>query len=116
MRLHHLAFRTAQLDALVGFYRDVIGLPVVKETGRSTWLRLDDAVLMIERAGDGEPAVPAGSLELVALAVDPVQRTSLTARLAARGIAVEGETEHTTYFRDPDGRRVAVSTYPLTGG
>ncbi|MGK0362643.1 MAG: hypothetical protein ACI9U2_004964 [Bradymonadia bacterium] len=26
-------------------------------------------------------------------------------------VAIESETEHTTYFRDPDGRRVGVSNY-----
>ncbi len=59
---------------------------------------------MLERAGDGEPRVPAGTMDLVAFAVEDKE--------AWRGrIAVEAETEHTLYFRDPDGRRVAVSSY-----
>jgi hypothetical protein len=38
-------------------------------------------------------------------------RASWTARLAAAGVAVEAQTEFTLYFRDPDGRRVALSAY-----
>ena len=52
-------------------------------------------------------------MELVAWQVDAQDRAAVRARLAAEGVPIEHETEHTTYFRDPDGRRVAVSTYPL---
>jgi hypothetical protein len=33
--------------------------------------------------------------------------------LASSGIAVESRTEHTRYFRDLEGNRVAVSCYPV---
>ena len=70
----------------------------------SVWLDAGDAVLMLERAGEGEPEVPAGAMDLVAFAVDDKE--------AWRGrVSVEAETAHTLYFRDPDGRRVAVSSY-----
>jgi hypothetical protein len=35
------------------------------------------------------------------------------AALSNAGIAIEAETPHTIYFRDPDGRRVALSDYPF---
>ena len=49
----------------------------------------------------------------MAFRVDDPGRVQVRARLATAGVAVEHETLHTTYFRDPDGRRVAVSTHPL---
>ncbi|MBI5517971.1 MAG: VOC family protein [Deltaproteobacteria bacterium] len=117
MRLHHLALRTRDLEALAGFYRDVFGLPAVRETpGYSVWLRAGDVVLMLERRGEEEPGPAEGSQDLVAFAVDPEGREEVLARLARRGVPVEASTEHTRYFRDPDGRRVAVSTHPLEGG
>ena len=56
----------------------------------------------------------AGSMELVALAVsDDAARDAVEARVLARGGAIEGRTGYTIYFRDPEGRRLGVSTYPL---
>ena len=115
MRLHHLAFRTRDVDALEMFYAGVLGLDCVRRDGaRSVWLAIGDAVLMIERADSGEPSTDSRSMELVALAAqDVAERDAIEERLRARDVVVEARTAHTIYFRDPDGRRVGVSTYPL---
>lgn len=114
LAVHHLALRTRDLPRLVDFYTDIFQLPVARETpGYSAWLRAGGAVVMIEQAAPEEPDVPAGSRELVAFAVSDEGRAAVRERLAARGVALDGETQFTTYFRDPDGRRVGVSTYPL---
>ncbi len=114
MRLHHIALRTRDLAALAEFYTRVLALAVVGERpGYAVWLSIGDAVLMLETAAEGEPGVPAGGMDLVALSVDDAGRETVRGRLRVAGVAVEAETDWTTYFRDPDGRRVAVSTYPL---
>ncbi|MCA9615775.1 MAG: VOC family protein [Sandaracinus sp.] len=115
MRLHHLAFRTRDVAALEAFYVEVFALEVRRRDGaRSVWLGLGDAVCMIERADAHEPPPNAGSMELVALAVsDDAARDAVEARVLARGGAIEGRTGYTIYFRDPEGRRLGVSTYPL---
>jgi len=41
------------------------------------------------------------------LAVD--DRSAWEANLAVAGVAIESRTEHTLYFRDPDGHRVGLS-------
>jgi len=99
----------------VSFYRDVLGLRVLSETARSTWLDAGGAILMIERRGPGEPAVPAGSLELVAFAVSRARHAALREVLARHRVRIEAATEFTSYFRDPDGRRVGLSHYPSAG-
>jgi catechol 2,3-dioxygenase-like lactoylglutathione lyase family enzyme len=108
VRIHHVALRTRDLPRLEQFYAGVLGLRVVRRDDErgSVWLALDagGAVLMLERAGADEPEVPAGTRDLVAFAVDDKEAWR-------RRVAVEAETEHTLYFRDPDGRRVAVSSY-----
>lgn len=114
MEVHHLALRTADSERLEAYYRAVFDLPVVRrQPGRSVWLGLGAAVLMIETQGPDEPAVPAGCLELLALRVTPEDKEQTQRRLEAVGCTIEDATEHTLYFRDPDGRRVAVSSYPL---
>jgi catechol 2,3-dioxygenase-like lactoylglutathione lyase family enzyme len=114
LRLHHIAIRTASIDAALEFYTTMLGLDVVRDQRpRSVWLGFSDSsVIMIEARGAGEPAVPAGSLELVAFRVSPEGKAAVRERAISAG-CFDGETEHTVYIRDPEGRRLGVSTFPL---
>jgi catechol 2,3-dioxygenase-like lactoylglutathione lyase family enzyme len=113
MRIHHIALRTRDLAGLVRFYTDALGLAVVKRSGDAgVWLQADDALVMIERADEGEPAIPSGTRELLAFAVEAGELPSFEKRLAGEGVPIEARTQYTLYFRDPDGRRVGVSQYP----
>jgi len=111
-RLHHLALRTPDVPRLVAFYREWFGFVVARESlPRAVWLALEPgAVLMIERASPDEPAVPLASLELAAFAVSAHERAVLREKLVHAN-KLEAETQHTLYFRDPDGRRVGASSY-----
>jgi len=102
--------RTLDLPRLERFYCEVLGLKVLRrDDGRgSVWLALGGTVLMLERAAPGEALAAPGTRELLAFAVDDKE-----AWRARPGIAIEDETAHTLYFRDPDGRRIAVSDYAL---
>ncbi len=113
VRLHHLALRTDDVDALVGFYRSMLGLSEVRDTRpRSVWLALGGgAVLMIERREAGETA-RSRDLELFVLDVTEEEKAAVRER-AVTASAYDGETAYTVYVRDPDGRRLGVSTYPL---
>ncbi len=115
MPLHHLALRCADPEALAGFYRDLFELPLARVTeSGSRWLDLGDgSVLMLERREATEPAVPQGSMEFFALATDEPGLARFEARCAALGVTVEHRTRFTRYARDPEGRRVGVSCYPL---
>ena len=120
VRIHHLALRTVGVERLVGFYAGILGLTVLERRGASAdrsgdraWLSVGDGVLMIERRDDDEIAVAAGTNELIAFAVSEDEREAFIERLTIAGITIEARSEHTLYFRDPDGRRVGVSSYPL---
>jgi len=114
LRLHHIAIRAANVDATLAFYTTMLRLEIVRDQRpRSVWLGLTDgSVFMIEARGAGEPSVPAGSLELVAFRVSPDDKAAVRER-AIRASCFDGETEHTVYLRDPEGRRLGVSTFPL---
>jgi catechol 2,3-dioxygenase-like lactoylglutathione lyase family enzyme len=113
VRVHHIALRTGDVDSLVSFYGTTLGLEVIRRgaQGGSVWLDAGGTIVMIERADPAEPTIPAGTMELVAFAVE--DKEGWRKRLAAASVAIESETAYTLYFRDPDGRRVAVSTYEL---
>lgn len=106
--IHHLAFRTADLDRLERFYVDVLGLAVVRRSARSLWLDAEGTILMLERAEPDEPAIASGSMELVAFGASGAMQE----RLAAAGVPIEDRTSYSLYFRDPDGRRLGISSYP----
>jgi catechol 2,3-dioxygenase-like lactoylglutathione lyase family enzyme len=110
-RIHHLALRARDPVATERFYVSVLGLSVVaRHADRgSVWLDANGIVVMVERAEDGEPQISSGTRELVAFAIDDLPAWRL--RLAEAGVKVEGETPYTVYVRDPDGRRVGLSTY-----
>ena len=109
MRIHHLALRTRDLEGLERFYAR-LGLKRARvQPGYSVWLRAGDAMLMLELAEPAEPAPTPQSLQLLAFAVDDLAAVERT--LAEQGVRIEDRTEHTLYFRDPDGRRVGVSDY-----
>lgn len=114
MRIHHLAFRTADLARLEQFYVGAIGLAVMRRhEARSVWLDAGGSIVMLELRDEGEPAHPALSKELVAFTIAPDARALVAERLTNAGVAIEASTEFTLYVRDPDGRRIGLSSYPV---
>jgi catechol 2,3-dioxygenase-like lactoylglutathione lyase family enzyme len=119
-RLHHVALGARDVELVAAFYRDLLGVPELvrrHEPGgrlRSVWLDLGGPVLMIELTGEPPryvEGVGAGPF-LLALARQPAERDALERSLTMAGFPVESRTRHTIYFRDPEGNRVAVSSYP----
>ncbi len=111
MRIHHVAFRTHELARLETFYRK-LDLQVVRRQHHSVWMAVGEAMLMIELAMPGEPSIDASSKELVAFTTGETLE-AMRGRLHAAGIPIEAETSFTLYFRDPDGRRIALSCFDL---
>jgi len=113
MRIHHLAFRTKDLAQLERFYVEALGLAVTRRDGeRSVWLDAGGAIVMLERADADEPAPHPNGKELVAFTIAPDERALREERLVRAGARVEARTSFTLYVRDPDGRRVGLSSYP----
>jgi catechol 2,3-dioxygenase-like lactoylglutathione lyase family enzyme len=124
LRLHHLALGARDVERVAAFYRAVFGLGETARhhhedgTLRSIWLDLGGATLMVERSSESQrrvEGVGAGPF-LLAFRVDIAQKDQLERSLEAAGAAIESRTEHTSYARDPEGNRVAISTHPLWTG
>lgn len=118
--LHHVAIGSPDVERLARFYIDVLN---VREHSRhsdgngnlrSIWLDVGSAVLMIERTSQRPRRVEgigAGPF-LLAFAIEPSERAALELALAEAGAPIQDRTRHTSYTRDPDGNRIAISHYP----
>ena len=111
--MHHVALRTRSVSTLARFYEAIVGLERVRETpAGSVWLRAGETIVMIEARAEEEPDVPAKTMDLLAFAIAAHERDTWRSQLTTRGVAIESESDHSIYFRDPDGRRLALSDYP----
>ena len=121
--LHHVAIGTRDVAALSGFYCQLLETEVQQRhldpagALRSVWLNLSGVLLMIERA-EAEAARPhvtgvgLGAF-LLAFRADAAGRRAFEARAARLGAQVESRSAFTSYLRDPDGNRIAVSEYEV---
>ncbi len=126
LSFHHAAIQCADLARCERFYRDVLGLAVLRrwprEGGgdRSVWLSVGEGgeagFLALERAEeppeprpwrDGKPG-----LHLLALRIAAAERGGWEDRLRGAGIAVVHRTRWTIYFHDPEGNRIGLTHYP----
>ena len=119
--LHHLAVGSRDVERLARFYRDLLELREVTRhlhadgSLRSVWLDLGGALLMIESTDEPPRSVVgvgAGPF-LIAFRVERERRASMEQRLSEASVVIESRTEWTSYARDPDGNRIALSSYPL---
>lgn len=101
-----IGFRTDRFEEMVGLFRDLIGLPVLREAAGATWFRLGvDAALHVYADSDPDHAFFTTG-PVVGLRVDDVDATR--AAVEAAGLEMLTEIERTDtaawcHFRAPDG-------------
>jgi len=119
-----VAVRCADLGRCETFYREVLGLEVLRrwpaEGGgdRSVWLKAGEggAFVALEHA-DGDAtrsafdAAPAGWY-VVALRIERSERRAWEQRLASHGVAVARKSPWSVFFQDPEGNRIALTHWP----
>jgi catechol 2,3-dioxygenase-like lactoylglutathione lyase family enzyme len=119
---HHLAIQCVDLERQERFYREVLGLTVLRrwprEEGgdRSVWLGLGGGFLALERALESMPGTPwrddRAGIHLLALRIAPGERAAWEDRLARHHVPVVHRTRWTLYVRDPEGNRIGLSHHP----
>jgi len=114
---------SARYDETVGFYRDIIGLPVL-ETFRDSYgldgtiLGLPDGPVHLEivRLPDASAPVTPGLDQLVFYLPDAAAQERITARLADAGVNPVGQIDYWqsnggVTYQDPDGREVVFASW-----
>ena len=114
---HHTAIRVRDMDAMVRFYGDVLGLPYIRQAGdaqatRFVWFQ---AVQLVRADGPLDPKV--GTMDHLAVSVLNID--AMTQRLEQTGTALEAPVARqdvpeismhleNVFFRDPEGNRVEL--------
>jgi predicted enzyme related to lactoylglutathione lyase len=114
LALDHVYYWVTDMDRAVAFYRDVLGLPLLRQDGPS-WAELDagDVRLALHGVLEDHPVEPGGATAV--FRVDDLD--AARARLEERGVPFEervGEVESFARFAtflDPDGNRVQIIEY-----
>ena len=122
----HTNWRVRDLEASLGFYRDVLGLePFGLEEYRRgerplVSLRVTENFILHLTPDPGFERGPTGGYDHLALVVEGTQPDELAKRLQRMGVEVEKQFESIVgargagpalYVRDPDGYRVELKFY-----
>ena len=127
--LDHVVLRVRDLDAALGFYRDLLGCPVERRLDELGLVQLRAGSSLIDlvpvesrlgRAGGGPPDPDAKNVDHVALALEHFDAAALREHFEAAGVAW-GKVEErygaagfgpSVYLRDPDGNVVELKGPP----
>lgn len=125
MRIDHIVLRARDVLALVAFYHDVLGCPLVKVQEKfSLWqMRAGDGLIdivdvdgEIGRKGGAAPGKEARNLDHVCLRIEPWDEDALMAHLRGHGIEPEKAERRygadgyglSIYIEDPEGNTVEL--------
>ena len=123
--LDHLVVNTKDVETAVNFYRDVLGLEILRlEEFREGKVGFVSARISAETIIDIRPDTsgdkPTPNLDHYCLVLGPTDMTTLHAELTAKGIRVEGEARPAWGARgygqqfkiwDPDGNKIELRCY-----
>jgi catechol 2,3-dioxygenase-like lactoylglutathione lyase family enzyme len=122
----HINFRVKDLDASLGFYRDVLGLEPfgLQEYRRDerpiVSLRVTDQFILHLAPNSEFERGSIGGFDHLALVIEDAEPDELAEHLRKTGVGVEQQLDRITgarsegpglYIRDPDGYRIKLKFY-----
>lgn len=120
----HVVVRARDIDAMLGFYRDVLGCRVAKHNEPLGLWHLDAGGSMIDLvdmagklgAAGGPPPGPGRNVDHIAIKVEPFDAEAIRAHFAAHGVETEDPATRfgaegdgpSIYLHDPEGNGVEL--------
>mgnify|MGYP001227361987 FL=1 len=113
--LDHIVLRAKDIDRMLDFYRDVLGLPIAKHNkplglwhlkAGSSMIDLVDMFGPLGKAGGPTPG-EARNVDHLALKIEPFDETAILAYLDSKG--VNAEPAKTRFGADGDGPSIYLS-------
>ena len=108
--IDHVVLWVSDLARSRRFYMDLLGMTVAHESDWQSFLHCGGQQLALFDASRQGVAVQSGSLQHMALTMEPASYEATKARLEEEGITVTGRTGDPTciYFPDPDGHMLQL--------
>jgi len=123
--LDHVVLRCRDAEAMIAFYRDILGGTVAKRNDKRGLIHVRVGAAMIDlvtlegelgRAGGAGPGTEGRNMDHLCLRIEPFDLAQLTAYFDAHGIALrEPRTRYgaegdgvSAYVFDPEGNRVEL--------
>lgn len=107
-----VTLRVQDLARLTAYYRDAIGLRVIRETAGLAELGVDGAVLVRLVEGAARPTSAAGLFHLAILLPSRQALANWVAHAAAQRIGLDGASDHLVsealYLSDPEGNGIEI--------
>ena len=120
--LHQIALTTADLEQSTGFYRDVLGLPLIAsfDPPGLAFFRVGDVRLSIQKIDEVEATssviylrvqdINAATASLKEQSLELEQEPEVVFRDDQGQFGAAGEEEWMAFFRDPDGHLLAFAS------
>jgi glyoxylase I family protein len=125
--VHHMALICSDVEQTIRFYQELVGFPLIelmenRDYKGSTHLFFDigngNLLAFFDFPGLGlQPGVESiGSVQHIAISVEPAQLEQIKGRLEQQGVTYLGPDRGVTtsiYFKDPDGIQIELIAEPL---
>ena len=117
--IHHLALGCLNLKRMLAFYESFTDFSLLEKhrfsdgSLRSIWLQSDGVILMLELIEQKQLLEASNDQGLFLMAVPLRDEPQLRRQLSQAEIPIESESDYSLYIRDPEGNRLAFSSYPV---
>lgn len=111
--VNHISFQVADYAKTRDFYADLLGMKVLKDTGRQCNLQFGDHGTWLlprnPREGSATPKV-----DHIAYTIDNWDKDAVEAELRRRGLEPRPDTPNSFHVKDPDGYDLQISGKGMT--
>jgi len=111
--VNHISFQVADYARTRDFYTDLLGMKVLKDTGRQCNLAFGDHGTWLLPRNAREGTTPP-KVDHIAYTIENWDKDAVEAELKRRGLSPRVDTDNSFHVKDPDGYDVQISGKGMT--
>jgi catechol 2,3-dioxygenase-like lactoylglutathione lyase family enzyme len=111
--VNHISFQVADYARTRDFYADLLGMKVLKDTGRQCNLAFGDHGTWLLPRNAREGTTPP-KVDHIAYTIENWDKDAVEAELKRRGLSARPDTDNSFHVKDPEGFDVQISGKGMT--